>query len=197
VDICSVFHFNRFFQVGYQSPKLLLDILLSHRPMALQNRVEWHLVLKVALLEISSLFLELLEGVQSALFKAELPVPNKTSGAIPLSLWFGLHWWIQTGAMIAVVARFALEEQSTSFLSFAAELAFLSHVSESTSQALGTGNHTSPGGLVSSRGILGADGRNMDMCDPATVGTASNVTELVPMQLRKDRVWSPRSHTLL
>lgn len=104
VDICSVFHLDCLFQVGNKPPELLLDVFLGNRPMALENRVEWHLVLEVALLEISSLFLELLERVKAALLEAKLPIANETPCAIPLCLWFGLQRGVETGTVVPVIA---------------------------------------------------------------------------------------------
>jgi hypothetical protein len=47
---------------------------------------------------------------------------------------------------------------------------------------------TSPGGSGSSRGILGTEGRNGVMCDPATVGTASVDVSLETMEPMKNVV---------
>lgn len=60
MDIGSVLDLNRLFQVGNQSPKLSLNILLGDRSMAVELVVEWHLLLKVTLLEVVCLLLELL-----------------------------------------------------------------------------------------------------------------------------------------
>jgi hypothetical protein len=72
-----------------------------------------------------------------------------------------------------MIAGFAYEEKSAFLFALAAMLAFLSRVSKLTIWGGKEERPTSPGGDASSRGIRGADGRNMDMCDPATVGTAS------------------------
>lgn len=47
---------------------------------------------------------------------------------------------------------------------------------------------TSPGGSGSSRGILGTEGRNGVMCDPATVGTASVDVSLEVIEPMKNGV---------
>jgi hypothetical protein len=76
VNIGSVFDLDGFFQVGDQPPELLLDIILGDRPMAVENRIDRHLVLEVSLLKVGSLLLELLERVESSVFESELVISN-------------------------------------------------------------------------------------------------------------------------
>lgn len=112
MDVCTIFDFNCLFQAGNQSPKLLLHIIFGDRPVTIVNRVDRHLVFKVALLEIGGLLLKLLQRIQASFLKAELTVADKTSRAVPLRLGLNRGGGIKACAMVGVVARLANEKEA-------------------------------------------------------------------------------------
>lgn len=124
VNVGTILDFDGLLNIGNETPKFGLNILFGDGTVAAENRVEWHLLLEVALLEVCRLLLELLERIQTTLFEAVLAVANQASGAVPLGFGLVLEGRIEARAVIGVVARFA-NNQGTSFFSLAALLAFL------------------------------------------------------------------------
>jgi hypothetical protein len=94
MDISTIFDFDGFLQAGHKPPEFSFDVILSYRPRAVEDWIEWHLVLEITLLEVCCLFLELLEGVDSSFFEAKIAVANKASWTVPIIV--GLVWdlWI-------------------------------------------------------------------------------------------------------
>jgi hypothetical protein len=72
--------------------------------MAFESMVIWHLPLEISLLEVVRLLLELLQGIEAALFKSELAIANKATWTIPLSVRLALEGRIKTCAMISMIA---------------------------------------------------------------------------------------------
>jgi hypothetical protein len=126
MDVRAVFHLNSLLEIRHQSPKFLLNVIFGNWSMTIENRVDWHLIFEVVLLERSSLLLELLQGVKASLFKTKLAITDEATGAIPLILRLCLDWGVEACAMVAVVARFTHQEEAAFVATFSALFAFLS-----------------------------------------------------------------------
>jgi len=128
VDVCAILDLDRFLYIGDQTPELALDVVLGDRTVTVEDRVEWHLVLEVPLLEVVGLLLELLERVETALLESELAIAYKTPRAVPFRVRFEAKRRIQASTMIGVVARLA-DDQKARLAALAALFAFLRIVS--------------------------------------------------------------------
>jgi hypothetical protein len=122
--VSTVFDFHSLLDTSDQSPELSFDIVFSDWPWIVENGVERHTVLEIALLEIGSFLLKLPERIKPPLLESELSIANKASWAIPLGVRLMFQRWIDTGAVVFVVARLT-NGQETSILALAAGFTFL------------------------------------------------------------------------
>jgi hypothetical protein len=125
VNVGPILDLDRLLQVGNQPPKLLLDIVFCDRSVAIEDGVERHLVFEITLLEVGRLFLELLQRVQAALLKSELAISNEAAWTVPLVFRLDLDLWVETSAVIAVIARLAGKNKAALLVALAALLTFL------------------------------------------------------------------------
>jgi hypothetical protein len=93
--------------------------------MAVEDRVEGHLVREVLLLEVGGLLLKLFQRVQPTLLKPELAVANEAPWAVPFRFWLGLEGRVEASAVITMVAGLAREKKVTLLITSATLLAFL------------------------------------------------------------------------
>jgi hypothetical protein len=107
MNISAIFDFDCLLQASHKSPELSLNIVFGDWSGAIEDRVKWHLVLEVALLEICRLLLELLERVDTALLKTKLAIADETSRAMPVVVGLLRDLRIEAIHVIAIVARFA------------------------------------------------------------------------------------------
>jgi hypothetical protein len=107
MNIGAILNLNGLFQTCDQAPELSLDVIFRDRARAVEDGIERHLVLKVALLEVGGLLLELLERVDAALFEAKLTVANETPRAMPVIVGLVGDARVKAIHVIAMVARLA------------------------------------------------------------------------------------------
>jgi hypothetical protein len=104
MDIGPVLNFNGLFQACDQAPEFSLDVIFSNRARAIEDWVEGHFVLEVALFEICSFLLELLKRVDATFLEAELAIANETSRAVPIVIWLVGDLRVKAVGVVAVVA---------------------------------------------------------------------------------------------
>ena len=103
MDVSTILNFNGLFQAGHKSPEFSLNIVFGNGSRAIEDGIEWHLILKVAFLEIGGLLLELLQGINSTFLESKLAIANETPRAVPVIVWLMGDGRIEAVHMIAVI----------------------------------------------------------------------------------------------
>ena len=111
VDICTILNFYGLMQVDHELPEFGLHVIFGLAAMGIENRIEGHLGSKVFLLEVVRLFLELLQRVDTAVFKTKLASAHQALGTVPVVLRGGSSGRVQTGSMVSKLAAITNENR--------------------------------------------------------------------------------------
>jgi len=107
VYVRAILDFNCLSNAFHQAPKLALDIIFSDRLLRVVYWIKMRLVSEVVLLEVIGSLLELFQGVDAALLKAELACADKAFGTMPVILGYRLERRFKAIAMVAAVTAVA------------------------------------------------------------------------------------------
>jgi hypothetical protein len=104
VYISAVLHLDGFLDVGNELPEFSFNVILCHGSHTIENGVEGHAILEIALLKVRSFLLELFERIETTFLEAELSITDEASRAIPLPIWLSFERRVEAKAVVSMVA---------------------------------------------------------------------------------------------